>query len=136
MKDLPSPRVTPAEAARLLGVSYPTIKQWIYRKKIRSVRTPGGHHRIPTSEIRRLGAVVPARGAASALDAISGRNKVLGTVARIRVSGLLAEVTLDVAGQKLTAIITKSAVTDLQLKTGSPAYALIKATEVMVIRAE
>jgi molybdopterin-binding protein len=136
MKDLPSPRVTPAEAARLLGVSYPTIKQWIYRKKIRSVRTPGGHHRIPTSEIRRLGAAVPGRGGAPPLDAISGRNKLLGTVARIRVSGLLAEVTLDVAGQKLTAIITKSAVTDLQLKTGSPAYALIKATEVMVIRAE
>jgi len=136
MKDLPSPRVTPAEAARLLGVSYPTVKQWIYRKKIRSVRTPGGHHRIPTSEIRRLGAAVPPRGKAASLDAISGRNKLLGTVARIRVSGLLAEVTLDVAGQKLTAIITKSAVNDLHLKAGSPAYALIKATEVMVIRAE
>ena len=40
------------------------------------------------------------------------------------------------AGQKLTAIITKSAVRDLQLKPGSAAYALIKATEVMVIRAE
>jgi molybdopterin-binding protein len=135
MKGQPGPRVTPAEAARLLGVSYPTVKQWIYRKKIRSVRTPGGHHRIPTSEIRRLGAAVPSR-TSSALDAISGRNKLLGTVARIRVSGLLAEVTLDVAGQKLTAIITKSAVNDLQLKPGSPAYALIKATEVMVIRAE
>lgn len=135
MKELPSPRVTPAEAARLLGVSYPTVKQWIYRKKIRSVRTPGGHHRIPTSEIRRLGATVPSR-SGPPLDAISGRNKLLGTVARIRVSGLLAEVTLDVAGQKLTAIITKSAVNDLQLKPGSPAYALIKATEVMVIRAE
>ncbi|HKD18093.1 MAG TPA: helix-turn-helix transcriptional regulator, partial [Thermoanaerobaculia bacterium] len=109
MKDQPSLRVTPAEAARLLGVSYPTVKQWIYRKKIRSVRTPGGHHRIPTSEIRRLGAAAPSRPGA-ALDAISGRNKLLGTVARIRVSGLLAEVTLDVAGQKLTAIITKSAV--------------------------
>lgn len=135
MKDLPSPRLTPTEAARLLGVSYPTIKQWIYRKKIRSVRTPGGHHRIPTSEIRRLGAQTPAR-TGTTLDAISGRNKLFGTVARIRVSGLLAEVTLDVAGQKLTAIITKSAVNDLQLKAGSPAYALIKATEVMVIRAE
>ena len=136
MKELPSPRVTPAEAARLLGVSYPTVKQWIYRKKIRSVRTPGGHHRIPTSEIRRLGAAVPARGTGASLDAISGRNKLLGTVARIRVSGLLAEVTLDVAGQKLTAIITKSAVNDLQLKPGSPAHALSKATEVMVLRAE
>ena len=128
----PQGRLTPAEAAAALGVSYPTVKQWIYRKKLRSTRTPGGHHRIPISEIRRLGG--PAVLGAPGLDAISGRNKLLGTVSRIRVSGLLAEVTLDVAGQKLTAIITKSAVTDLKLKPGSPAYALIKATEVMVIR--
>ena len=54
---MPKPRaesLTPAEAAKALGVSYPTIKQWIYRKRIRSVRTPGGHHRIPRSEIARL----------------------------------------------------------------------------------
>jgi molybdopterin-binding protein len=128
--------LTPAEAAEALGVSYQTVKQWIYRKKIRSVRTPGGHHRIPRSEIARLGGPsAAAAGGGSGLDAISGRNKLLGTVSRIRVSGLLAEVTLDVAGQKLTAIITKSAVNELRLKPGSPAYALIKATEMMVIRA-
>ena len=128
--------LTPTEAAAALGVSYQTIKQWIYRKKIRSTRTPGGHHRIPASEIRRLGGAGPIRGSSSALDAISGRNKLLGTVSRVRVSGLLAEVTLDVAGQKLTSIITKSAARDLHLKPGVAAYALIKATEVMVIRAE
>ena len=133
-KESPRGRLTPAEAAAALGVSYPTVKQWIYRKKLRSTRTPGGHHRIPISEIRRLGGAAASPGA-SGLDAISGRNKLQGTVSRIRVSGLLAEVTLDVAGQKLTAIITKSAVMDLRLKAGSPAYALIKATEVMVIRA-
>ena len=32
------------DAALQLGVSFPTIKQWIYKKKIRSVQTPGGHH--------------------------------------------------------------------------------------------
>jgi len=129
--------LTPAEAADLLGVSYQTVKQWIYRKRIRSVRTPGGHHRIPASEIRRLGASAPpARTAQSvAMDAISGRNKLLGTVTRIRESGLLAEVTLEVAGQTLTAIITKAAVRQLGLKAGAHAYALIKATEVMMIRA-
>ena len=42
------------DAARELGVSYPTIKQWIYHDKIKSVRTAGGHHRIPRSEIDRL----------------------------------------------------------------------------------
>ncbi len=136
MKPPPPSPLTPAEAAKLLGVSYQTVKQWIYRNRIRSVTTPGGHHRIPASEIRRLGAAAPGPPAArTSLDAISGRNQLLGTVTRIRLSGLLAEVTLQVEDQKITAIITKAAVKQLGLKPGSPAYALIKATEVMIIRA-
>ena len=42
------------DAALQLGISFPTIKQWIYKKKIRSVATVGGHHRIPQSELDRL----------------------------------------------------------------------------------
>jgi molybdopterin-binding protein len=135
---IPPAALTPADAARALGVSYPTIKQWIYKRKIRSVKTPGGHHRIPRSEIVRLGAIGGLRSAASgttALDAISGRNKLSGVVTKIRVSGLLAEVVLDVGGQTLTSIITANAAKQLRLKPGVPAIALIKATEVMVIRA-
>jgi excisionase family DNA binding protein len=44
----------PTDAAKLLNVSYPTIKQWIYGGKIQSIKTPGGHHRIPRAEIERL----------------------------------------------------------------------------------
>ena len=137
MRAAPADPLTPAQAAKFLGVSYQSVKQWIYKGKIRSVRTPGGHHRIPRGEVERLAqAPIRAKSAAPAgMDAISGRNKLRGVVARVRESGLLAEVTLDVAGQILTAIITKAAVRQLGLKAGSPAYALIKATEVMVIRA-
>jgi excisionase family DNA binding protein len=46
--------LTPQEAAALLGVSYGTIKQWIYQHKIKSFTTPGGHHRIPFSEVERI----------------------------------------------------------------------------------
>jgi excisionase family DNA binding protein len=42
------------EAAQLVGVSYPTLKLWIYKGSIKSVKTAGGHHRIPRSEIERL----------------------------------------------------------------------------------
>ena len=42
------------EAALELQVSFPTIKQWIYKRKIRSIKTAGGHHRIPQSEVDRL----------------------------------------------------------------------------------
>jgi len=38
-------------AAEMLSISYPTLKQWIYPGKLRSIKTPGGHHRIARSEI-------------------------------------------------------------------------------------
>src|SRR5262245_47837433 len=105
-KRLPE-RLTPAEAAGALGVSYAAVKQWVYGRKIRSVRTPGGHHRIPASEIARLrGAATPTQ--SSVLEAISGRNKLAGVVTRLKLGGLLAEVSLDIGGQILTAIITKT----------------------------
>ncbi len=127
----------PQEAARILGVSYPTVKQWIYRRQLKSVRTPGGHHRIPRSEVDRLSGV---RGsgtsdeAATPLAAISGRNKLRGIVTRVVVNGLLAQVTLDVGGQSITSIITRTACRELGLKKGVRAIALVKATEVMMIR--
>ncbi|WP_252263486.1 excisionase family DNA-binding protein [Paracidobacterium acidisoli] len=39
--------LTPREAALRLGISCPAIRQWSYREKIRAMKTPGGHSRIP-----------------------------------------------------------------------------------------
>src|SRR5206468_2021122 len=44
----------PREVAGMLGISYPTLKLWIYKKKLRTIQTPGGHHRIPESELDRF----------------------------------------------------------------------------------
>jgi len=133
MTDRPAERLTASAAARALGVSYSTLKQWIYARKIRSVRTPGGHHRIARSEVARLSGGRLAGAAREGLDAISGRNKLAGVVTRVRTAGLLAEVTIDIGGQSLTAIITRTSADQLKLRAGRPATALIKATEVMVI---
>jgi molybdopterin-binding protein len=127
----------PAEAARLAGVSYPTLKQWIYKGKIHSVRTAGGHHRVARSEIERVfGAVASraTRGKPVGIEAISGRNKLRGIVTDVRYEGLLVQVTISVGGQSITSIITSDATRALGLKKGDWVYALIKATEVMVIR--
>ncbi len=133
------------DAARQLGVSYPTIKQWIYRRKIRSVRTPGGHHRIPLTEIDRLvfygdtggrrkpGASPALKSSQGCEHFISGRNQLIGRVTKVEIVTLLAKVSLDVGGQSVTAIITSDACRDLGLKRGQPAAALIKATAVMII---
>jgi molybdopterin-binding protein len=128
----------PQDAAKLIGVSYPTLKQWIYNDKVRSVKTPGGHHRIPRSEVDRLtGARQPLASKLkkpAGVDAISGRNKLIGTVSEVKFEGLLAQVTINVCGQPITSIITRDACQDLGLKKGVRAFALIKATEVMIIR--
>jgi molybdopterin-binding protein len=126
------------DAARLVGVSYPTLKQWIYSGKIKSVKTAGGHHRIPRSEVDRLTRVSERKAAKPkkpvGLSAISGRNKLFGKITDVRYDGLLAQVSIDVGGQTITSIITSDAARDLGLKKGVSVYALVKATEVMVIR--
>ncbi len=128
-----------SEAARLLSLSRPTLMQWIRDGRLRAERTGGGHYRIPQREIDRLGGVLPAETAAlretDVLAAISGRNKLLGTVTRVRTGGLLAEVSIAIGEQELTAIITSESCRKLGLKPGVRAYGLVKATEVMVIRA-
>lgn len=122
------------EAAEMIGVSYPTIKQWIYNGKIRSIKTVGGHHRIPQTEIERLLETKKKPRSHSGLATISGRNKLLGTIIEARYEGLLAQITIDVGGQTITSIITSDAARSLSLKKGVTVYALVKATEVMIIR--
>jgi molybdopterin-binding protein len=130
--------LAPREAANILGISYPTIKQWIYRGKLRTAKTPGGHHRIPESEIDRFipkklqrGDIESRRGN---FRKISGRNQLIGRVLDIKYSGLLAQVTLGFGEQHITAIITADAAREMRLKAGERAAALIKSTEVMILR--
>ena len=126
------------DAAKSLGVSYPTLKQWIYADKIKSVKTAGGHHRIPRDEVERVLGTDKRRASRKpkpmGLDAISGRNKLYGIVTEMRYDGLLAQVTIDVGGQSITSIITSDSARALVLRKGVAVYALVKATEVMVIR--
>ena len=125
------------EAILQLGISFPTIKQWIYARKIKSVRTPGGHHRIPQSEIDRLlfrkrGKTAPER--REVVRRVSGRNQLVGRIDSVRISGLMAEVKISIGEQQITSIITATSAREMRLKPGQTAAALIKATEVMIIR--
>ncbi len=123
--------LTPRQAAERLGMSYPTLKHWILAGRIRTVKTPGGHHRIPLEALEEF---LPAAAAQPGSTRISGRNQLLGTVASVTIEGFLAKVVLSVGNQRVTSIITADAARDLALKPGDQALALIKATEVMIGR--
>jgi molybdopterin-binding protein len=123
--------LTPRQAADKIGISYPALKHWILAGRIRTVETPGGHHRVP---LEALDEFLPAAAAHSGSGRISGRNQLLGTIVEVIIDGLLAKVVLAVGNQRVTAIITADAVRELALKPGEQAVALIKATEVMIGR--
>jgi molybdopterin-binding protein len=129
--------LTPRDAALQLGISFPTIKQWIYKKKVASIQTAGGHHRVPQAEVDRLLFRIRGKTASQRKDVIrrvSGRNQLVGRIEEVRISGLLAEVTLSIGGQQITSIITSHSAREMNLKVGQTAAALIKATEVMILR--
>ena len=133
------PKLYPVrDACKVLGISYPTLKQWIYKGKIKTVKTQGGHHRIPESEVDRLLPELPrdvrAEDRRQKFRRISGRNQLVGRIVEVKIEGLMAQVTLSIAGQHLTAIITADAAREMRLEKGQIASALIKSTEIMVMR--
>ncbi len=130
--------LTPRDAAKVLGISYPTLKQWIYKKKLQTVKTAGGHHRIPETELDKFlhlqSERLPVEQRRPNFRQISGRNQLVGRVTEVKVDGLMAQVTLSIGSQRITSIITADAVRELRLKVGDKAAALIKSTEVMIVR--
>ena len=63
---------------------------------------------------------------------LSARNQLTGTVTEIRHGEAIANVVLDVAGQRLVASITVEAVEELGLAEGSAVTAIVKASDVIL----
>jgi molybdopterin-binding protein len=63
---------------------------------------------------------------------LSARNQLSGTVSEIRRGEAIANVVLDVAGQRLVASITVEAVEELGLQEGSAVTAIVKASDVLI----
>jgi molybdopterin-binding protein len=63
---------------------------------------------------------------------ISARNKLQGTVIEVVKGATTSHVRLDIGGTTVTAAITNEAVDDLGLAEGKQAYAVVKASDVMI----
>jgi molybdopterin-binding protein len=65
--------------------------------------------------------------------AISARNQFKGTVSSIKHGAVMCEVVIDIGGgHEVVSLISSTSAKRLKLKKGSPAVAIIKATEVLV----
>jgi molybdopterin-binding protein len=63
---------------------------------------------------------------------LSARNQLKGTVTAVNKGAAIANVVLDVGGQRLVASITVEAVDDLGLTEGSKVTAIVKASDVII----
>ena len=123
---MPKQFYSASEAAKRLGISLDTLRRWDRAGKIETARDSGNRRIVAAAEIGRL------RGE-SETGQLSARNRLNGTVADVRVEGLIAQVELVVdEPARLVAIVTADAVEELGLEPGMPATAVVKATSVMV----
>jgi molybdopterin-binding protein len=66
--------------------------------------------------------------------ALSARNQLKGTVKSVQMDGLMAEVVIDVGGQEVVSVITRSSAVGLGLTKGDSVTAVIKSSEVMIAK--
>ena len=63
---------------------------------------------------------------------LSARNELAGIVEKVTLGQVMAEITLKIGENDVIAVVTRASAERLGLKVGDKAYALIKATEIMV----
>lgn len=66
----------------------------------------------------------------------SARNQLPGIVRGIKLGGVMAQIDVAVGDSEVTAVITRDAAEELELKEGDSVVVIIKATEVMVGKSE
>jgi molybdopterin-binding protein len=65
---------------------------------------------------------------------ISARNQLRGTVASIKLGGVMAEVVVQVGEHEIVSVVTRTSVEDLGLAEGDEVTAIVKSTEVLLAR--
>jgi len=63
---------------------------------------------------------------------LSARNQLKGKVVAVKEGAVEAQVTLDVGGQRITAVVTDDAVKELGIAVGTEVTAIIKADSVLL----
>jgi molybdopterin-binding protein len=114
------------EAAKALGISVDTLRRWDRQGRIKTERDSSNRRIVRATEIDRL------RGEPGSVH-LSARNRFNGIVTDVKLEGLVAQVEMVISDPvRLTALVTRDAIDELQLRPGMAATAIVKSTSVMV----
>ena len=135
--------MTSTQLCELLGISPKTLYLWEATRKIPKSRRDRRGWRVYTPEqVRAIKGFAGVKGEAAAQwyetktsQHLSARNQIRGRVVSVKTQGLLCEVVLRLQdGQEIVSVITTSSVRRLGVKKGDTAYAVMKSTEVMLLK--
>ena len=118
------------EAARLLHLNVKRVQSLARAGKLPAARV-GRKWLFRRDELEAL-LGRPAVPTPSGSMAISARNRLRGSIARLQYDGLMAEVVLRIGDQELVSVITRSSADRLGLELGDEVFAVVKATEVIL----
>lgn len=65
---------------------------------------------------------------------LSARNQLPGVIKSIKLGNVMAEVVIGLGELEIVSVITRASAEKMQLKTGDQVAAVIKSTEVMVLK--
>ncbi|ORM27769.1 TOBE domain-containing protein [Williamsia sp. 1135] len=121
------------QAAELLGISDDTVRRLIAGDQLRSYTDDSGRQVVDGADLARLASErAPALSSADAPVVRSARNRFVGLVTEVKSDPVMSQVTLQCGPFEVTSLMSTDAVRELDLKPGSVATAVIKATNVIV----
>jgi molybdopterin-binding protein len=118
------------QAARLLGVSVDTVRRLADQGKLATKRTAGGQRLIDGARLAKLAETIDDDPEFARVS--SARNHLLGIVTRVVRDKVAAQVEMRCGPFRLVALVTRESVDNLRLQPGVIAYAVVKATNVVV----
>ncbi len=118
------------QAARVLGVSVDTIRRHADRSARKSARTEGQQRLIDGVWLAKLAERLEAEVEGERVS--SARNHMLGIVTRVVKDRVAAQVELRCGPFRVVSLLTRESVDALGLAPGVMAYAVVKATNVVV----
>ena len=137
--------MTSTQVCLLLGISSKTLYLWERLGKIpKSTRDRRGWRVYSPGQVKAIKKFSQGSGKddlghvraeSKVYSGLSARNQIRGRVVSLAADGLLCEVVLRLEdGQEIVSVITKSSIKRLALRKGDTAFAVIKSTEVMLLK--
>jgi len=121
------------EAAELLGISDDTVRRLIAADELSAHTDASGRQVVDGAELAKLaGQRAPVLSSPDAPVSRSARNRFVGLVTEVRSDPVMSQVTMQCGPFEVTSLMSTDAVHELDLKPGSVATAVVKATNVIV----